>query len=203
MLGLEVRLHLVGVGAHRAELEAGERLAADAGAEGAVDDRPARGDDDRERAGQQQRASSSTSRTETTEVERALDEVVDAVEDGRAQLEQRDRRAGHELGALDEDLHRRRRDPHGHAALVALVDELDGALLREVRVGDDHFLDAVRRRGPRARSSIRPSERRPLSGRGVSEMKPTISTGACTSSVSACATSSMWRPEPTSTARRR
>ena len=54
-----------------------------------------------------------------------------------------------------------------------------------------------------ARSSIRPSERRPLSGRGVSEMKPTISTGACTSSTSACATSSMWWPEPTSSARRR
>ena len=33
-----------------------------------------------------------------------------------------------------------------------------------------------------ARSSIRPSERSPLSGRGVSEMKPTISTGAWTSS---------------------
>ena len=32
-------------------------------------------------------------------------------------------------------------------------------------------------------SSIRPSERSPLSGRGVSEMKPTISTGAWTSSV--------------------
>ena len=31
----------------------------------------------------------------------------------------------------------------------------------------------------------------------------TISTGACTSSVSACATSSMCRPEPTSTARLR
>src|SRR3954465_1349620 len=54
-----------------------------------------------------------------------------------------------------------------------------------------------------ASSSIRPSERRPLSGRGVSEMKPTISTGACTSLVSAWATSSMWRPQPTSTARRR
>ncbi len=40
-------------------------------------------------------------------------------------------------------------------------------------------------------SSIRPSERRPLSGRGVKEMKPTISIGTCTSSVSACATSSM------------
>src|ERR1700755_1419784 len=46
---------------------------------------------------------------------------------------------------------------------------------------------------------MRPSERSPLSGRGVSEMKPTISTGACTSSVSACATSSMWRAEAPST----
>ena len=49
---------------------------------------------------------------------------------------------------------------------------------------------------------MRPSERSPLSGRGVSEMKPTISTGVCTSSVSAWATSSMCLPEPTSTARR-
>ncbi len=77
------------------------------------------------------------------EVERALDRVVEAVEDRRAQLEQRHRRAGHELGAVHEDLHRRRRDPHRHAALVARVDEVDRALLREVGVGDDHLLHAV------------------------------------------------------------
>ena len=40
---------------------------------------------------------------------------------------------GHELGAVDEDLHRRRRDPHAHAAAVARVDELHRALLRGKR----------------------------------------------------------------------
>ena len=71
---------------------------------------------------------SSSSRDD--EVERALDEVVEAVEDRRAQLEQRHRGAGDELAALDQDLHRRRRDADRHAALVAGVDEVDGALLR-------------------------------------------------------------------------
>ena len=50
---------------------------------------------------------------------------------------------GHELRALDEDLHRRGRDAHGDAALMARVDEVDRELLGEVGVGDDHFLDAV------------------------------------------------------------
>ena len=52
-------------------------------------------------------------------------------------------------------------------------------------------------------SSIVPSDRSPLSGRGVSEMKPTISTGDAVVSLSACATSSMCGPDPTSIARRR
>ena len=56
------------------------------------------------------------------------------------------------------------------AALVALVDELDGALLREVGVGDDHLLHAVLVEHARAGPRCVPSERSPLSGRGVSEM---------------------------------
>ena len=72
-----------------------------------------------------------------------LSSVVEALEDRRLELEQRHRLAGHELGAVDEDLHRRRRDAHAHAALVAAVDELDGLLLGEVGVGDDHLVDAV------------------------------------------------------------
>ena len=78
------------------------------------------------------------------DVEGALQREVDALEYGRAELEQRHGLTGHELGAVDQDLHRRRREPHAHAALVALVDELDGLHLREVRVGDDHLVDPLR-----------------------------------------------------------
>jgi hypothetical protein len=79
---LEVRLDLVGVRAHRAELEAGERLAADPRSPGAVQHRTARrevdgrGDDDEDRAereDEQQRAD---------DVEGALEEEVEAVEHG-------------------------------------------------------------------------------------------------------------------------
>ena len=79
----------------------------------------------------------------------ALDGEVDALEDGRAQLEQRDRLAGHELRLVGEDLHRRGRDADGHAAAVALVDQLDGPILGKVGVGDDHLVDvgALEHRG--------------------------------------------------------
>ena len=140
---LEVRLALVGVRVHRAELQARERLAADARAVGAIDHRAARGEAHEQRAHREQRREEQQQQQRDDDVERALDEVVEAVEDRRAQLEQRHRGARDELGALEQDLHRRRRHAHGHAALVAGVHELDGALLGEVRVGDDHFLDAV------------------------------------------------------------
>src|SRR3954467_3011825 len=48
-----------------------------------------------------------------------------------------------------------------------------------------------------------PSDRSPLSGRWTSETKPTTSTGELVVSLSAVATSSMWRPQPTRTAPRR
>ena len=77
------------------------------------------------------------------EVEGALERVVEALEDRRLELEERDRLPGHELGAVDEDLHRRRRDADDDAALVALVDELDRLALGELGVGDDDLVDAV------------------------------------------------------------
>ena len=88
--------------------------------------------------------SATSSRVAPTTSNVRLTREVDALEDRRAQLEQRHRLAGHELGLVDEDLHRRGRDADGHAAAVALVDELDGPLLGEVGVGDDHLVDAVR-----------------------------------------------------------
>ena len=77
------------------------------------------------------------------QVKRALDRKVDPLEHRRAQGEQRHGLAGHELGPVDQDLHRGRRDLHGHPTLVADVDELNRALLGEVGVGDDHLLDAL------------------------------------------------------------
>jgi hypothetical protein len=51
--------------------------------------------------------------------------------------------------------------------------------------------------------SSEPSERRPLSGRGVSETKPTTCTGLLPPEASsAWATASICSPRPTSTARR-
>ncbi len=98
---------------------------------------------------------------------------------GGRELEQRHRLAGHELGAVDQDLHRRRREAHAHAAAVALVDELDGVVLGEVGVGDDHLVDAAARRARARGPSSEPSERRPLAGSGVGERKPTTSIGEC------------------------
>ena len=57
----------------------------------------------------------------------------------------------------------------GHPALVAQVDELHRLLLREVRVGDDHLLHALAGEDVGQVTEL-PSERRPLSGRGVSDM---------------------------------
>jgi hypothetical protein len=44
---------------------------------------------------------------------------------------------------VDEDLGRRRRDPHPHAALVGAIDQLEQVALGEVRIDDDHLVDAV------------------------------------------------------------
>jgi hypothetical protein len=52
-------------------------------------------------------------------------------------------------------------------------------------------------------SSSVPSDRRPLSGRGVSDTNPTIETALWPAEAdSACATASICSPLPTSTARR-
>ena len=72
-----------------------------------------------------------------------LTREVDPVEDRRLELEERHRLARDELRAMDQDLHRRGRDPHDHAALVAGVDQLDGLLLGEGRVGDDDLVGLV------------------------------------------------------------
>ncbi|MBA2517539.1 MAG: sugar transferase, partial [Solirubrobacterales bacterium] len=67
-----------------------------------------------------------------------------------AQLEQRHGGARDELRPVHQDLHRRRRDPHRHAAPVALVHQLDGLLLRAagyrrraVLVGTGSHIEAV------------------------------------------------------------
>ena len=96
-------------------------------------------DHDREQQGTQQ----NQQQRRAHDVEGALQREVDALEDGRAELEQRHRLARHELGAMDQDLHRRRREPHAHAALMAAVDQLDGLHLREVGIGDDHLVDPL------------------------------------------------------------
>ena len=64
---------------------------------------------------------------------------------------------------MDQDLHRRGRQAHPHAAPVALIDELDGVVLGEVGVGDDDLVDApvgehlleVRQRAERAQAVVR------------------------------------------------
>ena len=128
---------------------------------------------------EQQRAEHDQQQRRADEVERALQREVDALEHGRAQLEQRHRLPGHELGAVDQDLHRRRREPHAHAAPVALVDELDRLVLGEVRVGDDHLVDPLARSSTSSRFASVPSERSPFAGSGVGERKPTTSIGEC------------------------
>ena len=77
------------------------------------------------------------------EVEGALDRELDAVQHRRLELEQRQRLTGHELRPVHEDLHRRRRHANPDAVLVAALDELDGLLLGEVGVGDQHLVDGV------------------------------------------------------------
>ena len=167
---LEVGLDLVGVLAHRAELEAGERLAGDPGPYRAVDRRSARAQLDRDGDREQHRREQDQPHRGEDEVEGALERVVDPLEHRGPQREQRHALAGHELGPVDQDLHRRRRDVDRHAALMAEVDELDGPLLREVGVGDDHLLDALPAEDLAAARPGLPSERRPFCGRGVSEM---------------------------------
>ena len=97
----------------------------------------------RDRHQREQRAQQHQQHDRAEHVERALDDPVEALEHRGAQLEQRHGLAGDEVRAVDEDLHRRRRDPHAHAAPVALVDELDRLLLGERGVGDDHLVDLL------------------------------------------------------------
>ena len=97
-----------------------------------------------ERDGEQQRAEQQEQERGADDVESPLEGEVDALEDGRAEFEQGHRLAGHELGAVDQDLHCGGREAHAHAAPVALVDELDGVVLGEVGVGDDHLVDSLR-----------------------------------------------------------
>ncbi len=99
---------------------------------------------------------------------------------GGAEFEQRHRLPGHELRAVDQDLHRRWRDAHAHAAPVALVDELHRVVLREVGVGDDHLVDALGAAQHRVEVRQRAQRTQPV-GRdsGVGARKPTSSIGAC------------------------
>ena len=78
------------------------------------------------------------------EVESALDEPVGADEHGRAQLEERDALPGDVLASpLDEELGRRRRDPHLDPAPVRLLDDLHELAVVEIGVGDDQLVDVV------------------------------------------------------------
>ena len=77
------------------------------------------------------------------QVEGPLQGEVDALEDRRLQLEERQRLAGHVLHPLHQDLHRGRRHAHAHALLVAAVHQLDGLLRGEVGVRDQDLVDRV------------------------------------------------------------
>ncbi len=97
------------------------------------------------------------------EVEQPLRRPVDAGEDRRAQLEERDRLSRDVLGALREDLSGRRRDTDLHAALVRLLDELDELLVAHVATVHDQLVDSatfehapevVERAEPRDRDAV-------------------------------------------------
>ncbi len=153
---------LLGVDVHRAELQARERPLTDAATHRAEEDRAARAQAHRERDRQQQRAEQHQQQGRADDVERALEREVDALEHRRPEFEQRHRLPRHELGAMDQDLHRRGRQAHPHAAPVALIDELDRVVLREVGVGDDDLVDApveehlleARKRAERAQAVV-------------------------------------------------
>jgi hypothetical protein len=140
---LEALLQVLGAVDHRAELEARERPAADAGPHRPVQERSARRDLDRERRQRHERRERHDQQRRADHVERALDREVDPVEDRRLELEQRQRLPGHELHPVHQDLHGGRGHAHAHAVLVALVDQLDGLGLGEVCVGDQHLVDGV------------------------------------------------------------
>ena len=97
------------------------------------------------------------------EVEHALRRPVDAREDRRAQLEERDRLPGDVLGALREDLGGRRRDAHLHAALVRLLDELDELVVGHVAAVHDQLVDGCFREHARqVVERAEPRERDPV-----------------------------------------
>ena len=157
------RLALVGVVDHRAELQARERRR-----------RPCRGASSGRapvRASppsiasaitRQQRAQHDQAERREEQVEGPLEHEVEALEDRRAQLEERHRLPGDELRVVDEHLHRRGRDAHAHAPRVGAVDELEQLLLGVVVVGDDHLVDALRARSRgRSRRACRAIARAP------------------------------------------
>ena len=173
-VGLVVLLELVLAAAsasrvHRAELEAGERRAADARAHRAVEHRAARGELDRERA-----IASSSGRQDEQQQRRA-DDVERA-------LERRSRRPrrpaacssnsgtdwpGHELGAVD-------RGSPSSTARSARARRAGGSGRRARpprscgKSGSAMMTSSTRcASSTLGRSSSGPSERRPLSGRGV------------------------------------
>ena len=97
---------------------------------------------------------------------------------------------GHELDPVHQDLHRRRRDAHPDAVAVAAVDQLDGPLLREVRVGDQDLVDAASKW--RSSCSSGPMSFSPFSGARLERDEPDGFDARCPSSASA--TASMCSP---------
>ena len=140
---LEGGLALVGIRVHRAELEAGERHAADAGPHRAIDHATARAQLHGDRRRQQDRREEQDEQRGDDDVEPALQHEVDSLEHGGLELEQRHRLARDELDPVHEDLHRRRRDAHADARAVAAVHQVDRLLLREIRVRDQDLVDLV------------------------------------------------------------
>ena len=170
-------------------------LAADPGPQRAVEDRPARGQLDGERAEREHRAEEDQQQRRADEVERALDDEVDSLEDRRARARTaaasgraRTRRG---RSGSPSSTARRARARHGRGSGRRAP---AASVLREVRVGDDHLVDAFALDECSLELVQRAEELIPLSGRGVSEMKPTASIGGVARS--AWATASMWSPRP-------
>ena len=113
VLGLELRLHGSGVGAHRPELEHPELLLGQPDTCVSVEHGAARVELDRGGDQKPERQSEDGDDTRHGEVERTLDHPVGADEDGRAQLEERHALARHVLAA---PLDQRARWPAGRHA---------------------------------------------------------------------------------------
>ncbi len=131
---------LRGVGVHRPELDHPELALVQAHPPVAEEDGPARAELDRDRDRDPERQAQDDDQDAGDEVKRALDDPVGADERGRTELEQRDALAGDVVGALGQQLGRRRRHPHAHATAVRQVDELDQRLVVEIGLGDDQLV---------------------------------------------------------------